>query len=176
VGRGLGAAATMGQLRSALRALASSGFAPGALLEALSEFCRRHAVGQMATVAYAEIDVRRREMRYACAGHPPPLVAGAGRGARYATDGRSPPLDAHVAWSDRPEASFRLAPGATVLLYTDGLVERRDRTLKDGMDELLTRMDRVRDEPPDAVASGLVAGVAATSRPDDVCALALRLT
>ena len=63
VGRGLTAAATMGQLRSAVRALASTGFEPGALLEALSEFSRRHAVGQMATVAYAEVDVRQGCMR-----------------------------------------------------------------------------------------------------------------
>ena len=96
VGRGLGAAATMGQLRSALRALASTGFEPGALLEALSEFSRRHAVGRMATVAYAEIDVRLGSMRYACAGHPPPAIVEPGAAAWFASEGRSTPLDAHA--------------------------------------------------------------------------------
>ena len=173
VGRGLGAAATMGQLRSALRALASTGFEPGALLEALSEFSRRHAVGEMATVAYAEIDVRLGLMRYACAGHPPPAIVAPDRAAWFASEGRSPPLDAHAFWSDRPEGACRLPAGAMVVLYTDGLIERSDRPLRAGLDELLARIDRLRDEAPDTVASSLAHEV--TGGLDDVCVLALRL-
>jgi len=176
VGRGLGAAATMGQLRSALRALASTGFEPGALLEALSEFCRRHAVGQMATVAYAEIDVRLGSMRYACAGHPPPVIVQPADAAWFASEGRSPPLDAHTSWSDRPEGACQLQPGAMIVLYTDGLIERSDRPLQAGLDELLAMIDRLRDEAPDTVASSLANEVAdGTDRQDDVCVLALRL-
>jgi PAS domain S-box-containing protein len=176
VGRGLGAAATMGQLRSALRALASTGFEPGALLEALSEFSRRHAVGQMATVAYAEIDVRLGSMRYACAGHPPPVIVASGGAATFAWEGRSPPLDAHSFWSDRPEGASPLPAGAMVVLYTDGLIERSDRPLRAGLDELLARIDRLRDEAPETVASSLAHEAAgATGRLDDVCVLALRL-
>jgi PAS domain S-box-containing protein len=176
VGRGLGAAATMGQLRSALRALASTGLEPGALLEALSEFSRRHAVGQMATVAYAELDVRLGLMRYACAGHPPPVVVQPGGAACFASDGRSPPLDAHSFWSDRPEATCRLRAGATIVLYTDGLIERSDRSLQAGLDELLARVDALADATPDTVASSLADQLTgATGRPDDVCVLALRL-
>ena len=176
VGRGLGAAATMGQLRSALRALASTGLEPGALLEALSEFSRRHAVGQMATVAYAEIDVRLGLMRYACAGHPPPVVVQPGGAAWFASEGRSPPLDAHSFWSDRPEATCRLRAGAEIVLYTDGLIERSDRPLQAGLDELLAQVDGLRDATADALASSLADEVAgATGRPDDVCVLALRL-
>jgi phosphoserine phosphatase RsbU/P len=176
VGRGLGAAATMGQLRSALRALASTGFEPAALLEALSEFSRRHAVGQMATVAYAEIDVRLGSMRYACAGHPPPAIVAPADAARFASDGRSPPLDAHTSWTDRPEGVSQLPVGAMVVLYTDGLIERSDRPLRAGLDELLTRIDLLRDEAPDTVASSLAhQATGATGRPDDVCVLALRL-
>ena len=176
VGRGLGAAATMGQLRSALRALASTGFEPGALLEALSEFSRRHAVGQMATVAYAEIDVRLGSMRYACAGHPPPVIVAPGGAAAFAWEGRSPPLDAHSFWSDRPEGASPLPAGATVVLYTDGLIESSDRPLRAGLDELLARIDRLSDEAPETVASSLAREAAgATGRLDDVCVLALRL-
>ena len=176
VGRGLGAAATMGQLRSALRALASTGLEPGALLEALSEFSRRHEVGQMATVAYAEIDVRLGSMRYACAGHPPPVLVEPSAPARLVWEGRSPPLDAHSFWSDRPEGACDLAPGAMVVLYTDGLVERSDRPLQAGLDDLVADAERLRDAPPAAVASSLAAGVAGVAgRPDDVCVLALRL-
>jgi phosphoserine phosphatase RsbU/P len=176
VGRGLEAAATMGQLRSALRALASTGFDPGALLEALSEFSRRHAVGQMATVTYAEVDVRLLTMRYACAGHPPPVILEPGGEAFYAWEGRSPPLDAHMEWSDRPEGSLDLAPDATVVLYTDGLIERHDRPLRTGLDELLGGIERRREQSPEAMVTGLVDEVAASlALPDDVCALAMRL-
>jgi PAS domain S-box-containing protein len=175
VGRGLRAAATMGQLRSALRALASTGLEPGALLEALSEFARRHEVGQMATVAYAEIDVRLGSMRYACAGHPPPAVVDPAAGARFASDGRSPPLDAYEHWVDRPQGTCRLAPAATIVLYSDGLIERRHRPLQDGLDELLVTIDRLRDETPDTIASSLADSVArGPDARDDVCVLALR--
>lgn len=176
VGRGLGAAATIGQLRSALRALASTGFEPGPLLEALSEFSRRHSVGQMATVAYAELDVRLGCMRYACAGHPPPAIVEPGGAAWFASDGRSPPLDAYNFWSDRPEGACQLSAGAIVVLYTDGLIERRNRPLQAGLDELLAKLDRLRDEASDTVASTLAhEATRTTSQPDDVCVLALRL-
>ena len=176
VGRGLGAAATMGQLRSALRALASTGFEPGPLLEALSEFSRRHSVGQMATVAYAELDVRLGCMRYACAGHPPPAIVEPGGAAWFASEGRSPPLDAYNFWSDRPEGACRLSAEALVVLYTDGLIERRNRPVQAGLDELLAKLDRLRDQASDTVASSLAnEATGTTSQPDDVCVLALRL-
>jgi PAS domain S-box-containing protein len=176
VGRGLGAAATMGQLRSALRALASTGIEPGPLLEALSEFSRRHEVGQMATVAYAEVDLRLASMRYACAGHPPPVVVEPDGGARFASEGRSAPLDAHTSWTDRPEGVCPLPPGAMVVLYTDGLIERSDRPLLAGMDELLAAVERLRDRAPDVMASSLALEVGAEGpRVDDVCVLVLRL-
>ncbi len=177
VGRGIGAAATMGQLRSALRALASTGFEPGALLEALSEFARRHEVGQMATVAYVEVDVRLRSMRYACAGHPPPAIVEPGRPARFAWDGRSSPLDAHTTWHERPEGAAELAERSLIVLYTDGLVERSDRPLQAGLDGLLAGLDTLDDHGPEAVASSLAKAVATSpARRDDVCVLATRLT
>ncbi len=175
VGRGLGAAATMGQLRSALRALAATGLSPGALLGGLSEFCRRHGVGQMTTVAYATIDVRDGSVCHACAGHPPPVVLEPGRPSRYVLDGRSAPLDAFPAEGARPESSCRLPPGSTLLLYSDGLIERRDRPLQEGLDELLVAVDRLRDAGVDELVSSLAAEAEGGTRPDDVCVLALRL-
>jgi serine/threonine-protein kinase RsbW len=166
----------MGQLRSALRALASTGFEPGPLLEALSEFSRRHRVGQMATVGYAEIDLRLGSMRYACAGHPPPVIVEPGGAPSFAMEGRSPPLDAHNHWTDRPQGSCQLPQDAMVVLYSDGLIERSDRPLKTGMDELLADIDGLRDEAPSTVAASLARGPAARrGRRDDVCVLALRL-
>ncbi|HEY2438354.1 MAG TPA: SpoIIE family protein phosphatase, partial [Solirubrobacteraceae bacterium] len=67
VGRGITAAATMGQLRSALRALASTGLSPAATLAALEEYSRRHDVGQMTTLVYAQLDLDSGLLRFACA-------------------------------------------------------------------------------------------------------------
>ena len=173
VGRGLEAAATMGQLRSAIRALASTGLGPGPLLDALDRYARQHDVGQMATLAYAEVDVPGRCLRYACAGHPPPAVLHAGGSAAFAWEGRSLPLDAHPGAPQRPDAALDLPPGSTLVLYTDGLIERNDRPLRSGLDALLASVDRLRDEPPDALAAALTHELG--SRGDDVCVLALRL-
>jgi serine/threonine-protein kinase RsbW len=115
-------------------------------------------------------------MRYACAGHPPPVIVQPADAAWFASEGRSPPLDAHTSWSDRPEGACQLQPGAMIVLYTDGLIERSDRPLQAGLDELLAMIDRLRDEAPDTVASSLANEVAdGTDRQDDVCVLALRL-
>jgi PAS domain S-box-containing protein len=176
VGRGIEAAATMGQLRSAVRAFASTGLGPAALLEALDGFVRRHGVGQMATVAYAEVDLDARRLRYACAGHPPPAVAEPGLAPRLLWDGRSLPLDAFLTVHPRPEASADITPGATVLLYSDGLVERRDRPIDGGFDALLAALGRHASDPSSAVAEPVADDVLGDAGGvDDVCVLALRL-
>jgi serine/threonine-protein kinase RsbW len=166
----------MGQLRSALRALASTGFEPGAMLEALSEFAHRHEVGQMATVAYAEVDVRTGEVRYACAGHPPPALIDPDGAAYFAWEGRSTPLDAHTTWDERPEGSCRLERGTTIVLYTDGLIERTDRPINSGLDELLVTLGEHVGSGPAQLADSLARGMAPDrGRADDVCVLALRI-
>jgi PAS domain S-box-containing protein len=177
VGRGIAAAATMGQLRSAVRALASTGLSPGELLEALDQYARRHAVGQMATVAYAEVDVAARTVRYACAGHPPPAIVEPGRPSRLLWDGRSLPLDAHMTSHPRGEAAVTLQAAGTLVLYSDGLIERSDRPVLTGLDALLTALDGLAERPE---GSGLVEPLTRTllgrgGRPDDVCVLALAL-
>ena len=89
VGRGIVAAATMGQLRSAVRALASTGLTPGPLLDALDSYARRHEVGQMTTLAYAELDLDSGVLVLACAGHPPPaMTIPTARHASSGTDAR----------------------------------------------------------------------------------------
>ena len=175
VGRGIGAAATMGQLRSAVRALASTDLAPGSLLTALDRYSRRHGVGQMTTLAYAEIELDTRTLRYACAGHPPPAWIEPGRPARFAWDGRSLPLDAHMAVDARAEGVLELPPGSSVVLYSDGLVERHDRPLQSGLDTLLAAVEQLRGESPAAIAEALTRDLADRGRPDDVCVLVARV-
>ncbi|WCB92334.1 Phosphoserine phosphatase RsbP [Baekduia alba] len=177
VGRGIGAATTMGQLRSAVRALASTGLGASALLDALDGYARRHDVGQMTTLAYAELDVLDGSLTFACAGHPPPAVAAPGASAVFAWDGRSPPLDAAFAPEPRPEAPLALTPGALVVLFTDGLFERVDRPLKAGLDRLLEEIDAHRALPAGELADAVTrAALAGRRSNDDACLLAVRWT
>jgi sigma-B regulation protein RsbU (phosphoserine phosphatase) len=176
VGRGIEAAATMGQLRSATRALASTGLRPGRLLEALDSYAARHRVGGMSTVVYVEIELGTREIRLACAGHPPPVLAAAGVEPYLAWEGRSTPLDVHLKEDrTRPEASCRLDPDSLVLLYTDGVVERRQRSIDVGMDRLLEEVRAHRDEPSAALASSVLHALEADEHRDDACGLVARI-
>ena len=135
VGRGLHAATAMGQLRSAVRAVAGPDVGPAALLTRLDRFVEQTAVGFMATLAYAEIDLDTGRVRYACAGHLPPLRFTAAGAHEYLWRGRSTPLGLGT---DRAEAEAVLDPDDLLVLYTDGLVERRDRTLREGLESLAT--------------------------------------
>ncbi|MEA2135568.1 MAG: phosphoserine phosphatase RsbU/P [Solirubrobacteraceae bacterium] len=176
VGRGIAAAATMGQLRSAVRALASTGLGPGHLLDALDAYAARHGVGTMTTLICAELALGSRRLRYACAGHPPPLVLSPGEDPFFAWDGRSTPLDVGPASPGaRSEAALALAPGCTVLFYTDGLIERRSESLTEGMDRLLQAAATHRDETAARLAATLVRSLHDPAHVDDVCVLAARV-
>jgi sigma-B regulation protein RsbU (phosphoserine phosphatase) len=175
VGKGLEAASVMGQLRSAVRALASTGPAPGALLEALDRYANRYGVGEMATVAYAHLELDTGALRIACAGHPPPVIAEPGRSARFVMEGRSAPLDVYSRSATRPEAELRLEDDAVLLLFTDGLVERADRPIDAGLDHLLTQLGQRADAPARDLAADLPRTMHADSRArDDVCLVVLR--
>jgi phosphoserine phosphatase RsbU/P len=176
VGRCITAAATMGQLRSAVRALASTGLGPGRLLDALDAYAERHEVGRMTTLIYAQLGLSSRRLRYACAGHPPPLILTPGDEPCFAWDGRSTPLDVHAATAGpRSEAVLALAPDSTVLLYTDGLIERRSESLTDGMDRLLREAAKSRELPAATLVAGVVHTLHDPEHLDDVCLVAARV-
>jgi PAS domain S-box-containing protein len=176
VGHGIDAAATMGQLRSAVRALASTGLAPGALLEALDGYAQRHAVGQMTTVAYVQLDLDTRRLRLACAGHMPPVLLEPGRAPRFVLDGRSAPLDAYLEPTSRGEAEVVARAGAVLLLFTDGLIERVDRPLQDGLEGLLSAAAERSELRMEQLAEDLTRAMLADRQAkDDVCLLACRL-
>ncbi|MCK6208985.1 SpoIIE family protein phosphatase [Georgenia sp. EYE_87] len=137
VGRGLGAAIAMGQLRSAVRAVAGPDVGPAQVLGALDPFVQRVPDAASATLVYGELDLTTGRFRFACAGHPPPLHLGADGAARLMWDGRSTPLGLSVPGRVRAEAELDLAPGDRVLLYTDGLVERRDQPLPARLGQLV---------------------------------------
>ena len=175
VGRGIEAAAVMGQLRSAIRALASTGLAPGRLLDALDGFAARHRVGRMATVALAQLEVASGRLRYACAGHPPPIMLAPGVAPAFLWDGRSVPLDSVALRGPRAEGTAGLAAGGTLLLYSDGLVERRERSLDVGFHQLLDEAARHDREALAAMLAGVVLAMD-DDHTDDLCLLAARRT
>lgn len=174
VGRGLEAAATMGQLRSAVRALASAGLGPAPLVDRLDHYSRRHRLGVMATLVYGELDLADRSLRYVCAGHPPPLVAEPGEPPGFLWDGRSTPINA---FQDGPrcEASYAIPPGTLLILYTDGVIEHRERAADDGMQQLGELVAEHRAERLEEIVRAVVGGLREGPPVDDRCLLAARL-
>jgi CheY-like chemotaxis protein/anti-sigma regulatory factor (Ser/Thr protein kinase) len=136
VGHGIGAAALMSELRSALRAyVLAEPLSPSTALTSLNALAVQTHKEMVATLLYMVIDPERGEAHFASAGHPPPLLIGADGEARYLEHRHAPPLGV-AAHSRYEDAAAELAPGATVLLYTDGVVERRGETLDVGLERL----------------------------------------
>jgi PAS domain S-box-containing protein len=175
VGRGIAAASTMGQLRSAVRALASTRLRPGELLEALDAYSDRHEVGAMTTLVYAELVLERGSLCYACAGHLPPILVEPGAAPEVAWEGRSPPLGADFGSEGRDEAERVLAPGATLALYTDGLVERADQPAETGVAKLVEHLALHRDASAGEIVRSAAQELGREAQNDDVCALVVRL-
>ena len=176
VGRGIAAASTMGQLRSAVRALAGAGMSPAALLDHLDTFVDQAEPARFATLVYADVEPATGRVRCAAAGHPPPLVVTPGRAPEFFAGGRSTPLGVTLADEPRGEAAFELVPGGGFLLYTDGLVERRRESIDVGLARLVEAVaahagasaQELVEAVPDAVAErGAVH--------DDICLLSFRL-
>jgi len=122
VGRGIAAAALVGKLRNALRAYALEGHGPGEVLERLNPLLDRDRL-EMATLLYLVFEPETGTARWVNAGHPAPLVRRADGSREFWEDGRFVPLGVLPAVGYRAAAG-RLEPGATILLYTDGLIER----------------------------------------------------
>jgi serine/threonine-protein kinase RsbW len=172
VGRGIEAASAMGQLRSAVRALAAADQGPAQLLESLDRFVEPLERARVATVAYAEIALDSGLMRFARAGHPPPLLVEGPEQPRFLWDALSTPLGANLKGLPRTEAELTLRPGARLLLYTDGLVERRDQPLEVGLERLAEEFAQRRAAPLPALVNELVDAMRVGARTDDdVCLL-----
>jgi PAS domain S-box-containing protein len=169
-GRGIAAAATMGQLRNALRAYALKGARPAAVIDdmhALADATEGEIA--FATLLYLELDLAEGKGEFAVAGHLPPLVVEADGTARYLEIARCPPLGA----SGAPPCESRpltLAPGATLWLYTDGLVESRAQPIDTGMAALAQAAASGGDL--EAIADAMLASLPG-SREDDVALLGL---
>ena len=174
VGKGLGAASRMGQLRSAVRAVAGPGVGPAGLLTRLDRFVTQVPGATSTTLAYGEIDLATGGLRYACAGHVPPVLVPADGPPRLLWDGRSTPLGVTHPGRPRTDAEVRLRPGDRVLLYTDGLVERRDRSLPDRLADLVVAAGTLDGHQPEEATAALVEQLLRPGEGhDDVCLLLL---
>jgi PAS domain S-box-containing protein len=174
VGRGVQAAATMAQLRYALRAYAHDGLLPGAALVRLDSFTEQLGDRDFATALCLQLEPSSGEVRFANAGHLPPLLLD-GRSARLLEGGRSMPLGIEAS-ANRDEDTLTLEPGSTLVLYTDGLVEGRSTPLGDGLTKLLQAAADAPSEP-DALLEHLLERLGAfdADRHDDVAVLAVQL-
>lgn len=176
VGHGLDAAIAMGSLRVGMRALAPHAAGPGALLSQFDRFAVEVDGADFATACYAVYDPATRQLRYASAGHPPMLIVDAGGGTRWLTGGRSGPLNGNVD-TDRPDATDTLEAGSTLVLYSDGLIERRREPITVSLGRLERAAAALSELPIDQFCSRLIATLGTDDqRTDDVVALCLRPT
>jgi GAF domain-containing protein/anti-sigma regulatory factor (Ser/Thr protein kinase) len=174
VGKGVEAAATMAQLRNGMRALALDQRSPGETVTKLNLLLASYTDVPFATLAYVTLDPSTLDATVTSAGHPPPLVVSPGGRVRFLEGAGGLPLGADPA-SSYVEWRTRLEPAATVVLYTDGLVERPERSIDEGLDLLAQAAGRAPREP-DAFVDAVVAEMLGPgARGDDVALLVILL-
>lgn len=179
MGHGLEAATLMSQISNALRVIAyDEPEPPSRILHRLDEILHALYGGPMATVLVARLEAPAadgsRLLRWAGAGHLPPLLATADHQARYLqVDPAGHPLGVDPALR-RPDHEHVVPPGSTLLLHTDGLVEQRDRSLDDGMDQAAHIAASRATQPLDRMCDALLAQRGGMFH-DDVALLAARI-
>ena len=153
MGHGMRSAARMGQLRAIVATLALEGHRPGVLLERLAANVDALLDLELATLLVGLYDPQQRRFTVASAGHPPPLHAPLSGEPRFVDVPPGPPLGTFAGRYD--EVAVDVAPGDTLVLYTDGLVENRQEPLAAGLERLRRALSDVR-LPPDRVADHLL--------------------
>ncbi|MDQ2811167.1 MAG: SpoIIE family protein phosphatase [Actinomycetota bacterium] len=170
VGHTLGATIAMGQLRSAIRATARFCRDPGALLRHADAIAEQTDGAECCTVAYAVLDLTSGELTHASAGHPPILVLHADGTTAYLAGGRGLPLG--IVATDRTSDLCQLTAGDAVIMYTDGLYERRDQAADERLAELAALATRFRGLPPTELSLALTDAMVGRAGPqDDICVL-----
>jgi phosphoserine phosphatase RsbU/P len=174
VGHDLEAAATMGQMRNALRAYAFSDDSPAEVLARLNGLITGLGDTGLATALFGRLDPAQRTFRWACGGHPPPLLIGAA-GVRLLSCPTGVMLGA-VPAARYADAHADVEADDLLVLYTDGLIERRDRDLDEGFAALTRAADDLRGRSADTVCAALVERMLPDQEhEDDVCLLVLRV-
>jgi phosphoserine phosphatase RsbU/P len=166
-GHGLTAAVVMGRVRSALRAYALLGGAPPTVLDQTDHKVQHFEIGTMVTAVCATSLPPYRDWEIATAGHPPPLIAAPGAAPQFVKLPVGPPLGA-IADARRSHAAASLPRGAVMLLYTDGLIERRGESLDVGFERLRAA---VRPDAPSEVCRWVLHDLIGGRTPDDDVAI-----
>jgi PAS domain S-box-containing protein len=172
VGRGLPAAAIMGQLRSSARALLINGAEPALLLEQLDSAASLIPNAYCTTVFLAVLDTETGLLHYSNAGHMPGMIAGPESGTSMLNDARSVPLAVRRD-QPRPQASRLLPFGSTLMLFTDGLVERKHESIDDGIARAAASLVETMKLPLDAVADVVLRELAPVAGYDDDVAMVI---
>ncbi|HYT30004.1 MAG TPA: SpoIIE family protein phosphatase [Actinomycetota bacterium] len=172
-GRGTRAAAVMGHFRTALRAYSLEHVDPAEALDRLSRHLDVYDERDMATVLLVVLEPDSGHLAYASAGHPPALLKDPSGAARFLEGGLSTPLGAVDASGYAP-AEGLLPEGGTLLLYTDGLVERRGEPLDLGLGRLRRAMEDGPDDPEELCDHLIRTMIRADGHEDDVALIAIR--
>ncbi|WP_338017604.1 PP2C family protein-serine/threonine phosphatase [Streptomyces adustus] len=177
VGHGLEAATVMGMLRSALSAASRAVTGPAQAMEVLGLYARSVEGALAATAVTALIDTRSRLIIYSSAGHPPPVLMHADGTCELLDQATDPPLGARPEHVPRPQAGTGYRPGDTLVMYTDGLIERHDEDIDVGLNRLTDiLLDCCVGLSPERLADTLLArlGVSHGAR-DDIALIVVRL-
>lgn len=174
VGKGVAAAAAMGQLRSAVRAAVGAATNPTDALGYVDALTQQITGSAGATVLLGVLDLRNGSVRLASAGHLPPMVAGSG-GVRVLWEMGGTPLGYFASSGSRKGVTVKLDPEDTLVLYSDGLIERRDEIIDEGIDRAAKVLAEHRDLPVEALADTLLDHMAIPDNPDDVALVCVRL-
>ena len=172
MGRGILAAAAMAQVRSAIRAFIVTDPSPDAVVTKLDAMFHKYDIAQLVTLVYLVIDPARDEIALVNAGHPPPLVVGPDGFVERTPLAESPPLG--LEGFERRTLRVPFRPGATLLAFTDGLVERRGEDIDTGLERLVSRAGALSGEAMSGLLADLVHGMTDEEREDDVAAIVVR--
>jgi chemotaxis family two-component system sensor kinase Cph1 len=170
-GHGITAAGTMAQLRNALRAQLFAGATPAEALSQLNDFCVHMLPTAFATVVAARVDLGSGEVEAACAGHLIPYLTDSAASLSAAIPAPmrlSPPIG--IVGVTYAPSTFTLEPGHGLVLYSDGLVERRGEPIDDGLNRLAETLGRAGDVPASWISTAMASG----DTEDDVTIIALR--
>ncbi|WP_030594103.1 ATP-binding SpoIIE family protein phosphatase [Streptomyces anulatus] len=164
MGRGVRAAAVMGQLRTAVRAYARLDLPPHEVIQLLDGIAAEIDASQIATCVYAVHDPNEGRLVYASAGHLPILVCDEDGTVHRAADPTGPPLGTG-GWV-HTSGTIALPPGSTAVLYTDGLVERRSEDIDEGVASLARALSGAKGSPQ-VVCDRLIRSLGVTAEHDD---------
>lgn len=175
VGHGLSAACVMGQLRSALSASVRVADGPAQALDALSRYASSVEGAESTVVAQAVIDWAGRTIVYSCSGHPPPALLHPDGTVQLLDRALNPPLGARPVHLPNSQADAPFTDGATLVMYTDGLIERRDEDIDTGLARLAATLTGHRSADAETLADALLADLIPDGNIDDTALVVVDL-